>query len=218
MVIAYHAILSMYGLRLPNDPRGSWSTWIRKWDLLRFGPPTKVETRQSVASENHDHKIRLAAKQSLAYPPVELTGQQALAISKGFAQAVNESGYRIHACAILPEHTHVILGQRVDRPIEQIVGHLKGRATQQLKREGIHPLGSFSNKNGETPSPWSEGYWKTYIESAMYMQNAIEYVNENPVKEGKRPQNWHFVEPWDVGEIDRIRNEMEEKSRGKPRR
>lgn len=218
MVIGYHVILSMYGFWLPNDPRGSWSTWIRKWDLYRYGPATKVDTRDSVATAPHDREKRLAAKQSLAYPPVVLDGDQALAVSKGFSQAASESDYRIHACAILPEHAHVIVGRRVDRKIEQIAGHLKGRATQQLNGAGIHPLEEYRTKDGQTPSPWAEGYWKTYIDSERYMQNAIEYVHRNPEKEGKRAQTWHFLRAWDVSELERVRNELTEQRRGKPRR
>ena len=37
MVHGYHVILPMYGFWLPNDPRGSWSDFVRKWELVRFG-------------------------------------------------------------------------------------------------------------------------------------------------------------------------------------
>ena len=38
MVYAYHVIISAYGFWLPNDPRGSWSDMVRKYELLRYGP------------------------------------------------------------------------------------------------------------------------------------------------------------------------------------
>ena len=49
MILAYHSIFSMYGFWLPNDPRGSGSDYVANWDLFRFGPATKVNTRHSVA-------------------------------------------------------------------------------------------------------------------------------------------------------------------------
>lgn len=77
MVIAYHTIITAYGFWLPNDPRGSWSDYVRSWELRRFGPATKVETRRSVARRPHDRLRRLAAKQALKYPVVHFTGVQA---------------------------------------------------------------------------------------------------------------------------------------------
>lgn len=221
MVIAYHVIMSFYGFWLPNDPRGSWSSWIRKWELWRYGKPTKVETRRSLAGETHDFQLRQEAKQALKYPPVVLNGEQARAVVRGFAQAAEESNYHIHACAILPDHAHVVVGRRVDRKIEQVVAHLKGRATQQLREEGVDPLDGFLTTDGGQPSPWCEGYWKVYIDSADQMRNAIAYVGRNPLKEGKRRQDWSFVQPWSESEIERIGRELREYNRGrrgKPRR
>jgi hypothetical protein len=48
---------------------------------------------------------------------------------------------------------------------------LKGEATQQLEREGIHPLAPFK----------------------IGVPRAIEYVVNNPLKEGKKKQKWSFV-------------------------
>ncbi len=48
MVHGYHVILPTYGFWLPNDPRGSWSEFVRKWELVRFGPTTKTIQRRSL--------------------------------------------------------------------------------------------------------------------------------------------------------------------------
>src|SRR5262249_39101106 len=128
MIHGFHAILGAYGFWLPNDPRGSWSDFVGRWELLRFGKATKVETHRSLAFQPHDRKLRLAAKRALKFPPVQFTGQQALAIATGFAQAANESSCAIHACAILPEHVHLVI-RRHERSIRRIAGHLRARAT-----------------------------------------------------------------------------------------
>jgi hypothetical protein len=73
-VRAYHVIFTAYGFWLPNDPRGSWSNFVRSWELfLTGGPSTKVTTRQSLAQAPHDRAVRLRAKEALAYPPVVFT-------------------------------------------------------------------------------------------------------------------------------------------------
>jgi hypothetical protein len=58
MIVAYHIIFSAYGFWLPNDPRGSWSDFIRSWELFRFGPATKTTARRSVAHREHDRWAR----------------------------------------------------------------------------------------------------------------------------------------------------------------
>src|SRR5687768_1248463 len=110
MVHGFHVIFSTYGFWLPNDPRGSWSDWVRRWELLRFGVATKVNSRQSVAGTAHDPQLRAAAKAALLYPEVHFTGRQAQAVGIGFRDAVTESNYVLHACSVLPQHVHMVLG------------------------------------------------------------------------------------------------------------
>ena len=139
MVLAYHVIFGAYGFWLPNDPRGSWSTFMGAWELLRFGKATKTDSRRSVAHVKHDHRLREEAKRALKFPPVEFLGRQALAVAKGFDRARTESGYLVHACSILPEHVHLVIARNEDRRAERIVGHMKARATRQLSVDGLWP-------------------------------------------------------------------------------
>lgn len=194
MLRATHLILSTYGFWLPNDPRGSWSTIVRSAALLRHGPATKVSGNENVAAKPHDREKREAAKRSLKYPPVVFTADQARCVGDGFARAVEESNYRVYACAILEEHVHVVV-QAHRNKARQIAAHLKGRATQQLKREGLHPLADFADEEGNLPSPWSQKPWKVYIYTMSHLKNAIRYAENNPEKEGKPRQRWTFVKP-----------------------
>src|SRR5262249_38674001 len=130
MVLGYHVIFSAYGFWLPNDPRGSWSDFVRAWELRRFGPATKVETRRSVAGKAHDRTLRRAAKEALHYPPVTFTGPQARAVGVGFASFLARSGVVVWACSILPEHVHLVIARHTYK-VEKIVNHLKGDTTRQ---------------------------------------------------------------------------------------
>jgi REP element-mobilizing transposase RayT len=192
MLLGFHVIFSTYGFWLPNDPRGSWSDWVRNWELLRYGPATKVDTRESVARVKHDATLRKKAKQALAYPGVFLNGEQAQAVGLGFRTAVDEADYAVFACSILPQHVHLVLGPH-DRDIDRIVGHLKGRATQQLNKSGLHPLGAYRQPDGTVPSPWCRNCWKVFIFTQRHLREAIKYVEDNPLKEGKPRQSWSFV-------------------------
>lgn len=192
MLHGFHVIFSTYGFWLPNDPRGSWSDWIRNWDLLRYGPATKVESRNSVAGIKHDVALRKRAKESLAYPEVFLTGRQAQATGLGFGVAADEADYSILACSILPQHTHLVIGPH-SRDIDRIVGHLKARATQRMNEMGIHPLAGHRQTDGTAPSPWCRKCWKVFIFTQQHLREAIQYVERNLLKEGKPRQNWSFV-------------------------
>jgi REP element-mobilizing transposase RayT len=196
MVLASHIIFTAYGFWLPNDPRGSLSDFVRTWELLRFGKATKTDERRSVAHRSHDRDLRITAKRSLIYEPVRFTGRQALAIAHGFAKAIEESGYCLLACSILPDHVHIVV-MRHQRLAERIIGHLKTRATQQLIAENLHPFSQFQNANKRIPSVWVQHGWKVFLDSFEDIERAIRYVEGNPVKEGKRKQTWSFVTPFD---------------------
>jgi REP element-mobilizing transposase RayT len=189
MPLAHHSIFSMYGFWLPNDPRGSGSDYIAVWELYRYGTATKTSSRQSVAAVEHDRAARFAAKRSLRYPPVEIDGVQAVAIVGGFGDACSEGDYQVHACAVLPDHVHLVLGVH-QRDGRVMVGHLKSRATRALKAAGLWPA--------DRRSIWGAHGWNVYLDAVADVERAIRYVEENPIKEGKRVQRWSLVTPFDL--------------------
>lgn len=190
-MLAAHIILTTYGFWLPNDPRGSWSDFVAAWELLKYGKATKVTTRNSVAHVPHNQQLRREAKKALKFRPVFLNGLQARAVARGFARAIQEGNYPVYACSILDDHVHLVVGPH-ERMYEQIVSHFRSRATTQLRNEGIHPLEAYG-ADGRVPSFWGEGFWKVYCYERAHVGNAIDYVNRNPLREGKRAQNWSFV-------------------------
>jgi REP element-mobilizing transposase RayT len=194
-VLAFHVILSTYGFWLPNDPRGSCSTEVRAPNLRPFGPATTVHTHRSVAGKPHDRAARLAAKRALTYPPVELNGLQARSVALGFGAVAAKSGYRIHACAILPRHAHLVVA-RHRYPIEQVVRLLRQAATLRLLDDGLHPFADRRTAEGRLPSVWGQDFWKRFLYRDEEVRDRIAYVEANPLKEGKRRQCWSFVTPY----------------------
>jgi len=184
VIIASHVIFSAYGFWLPNDPRGSWSDFVRNWELTRFGPATKVSTTRSLARNSHDRQSRRAAKRALAHPPTVFTGIQARAIARAFDEFIERNSITVWACAILPEHVHMVIA-RHHYDVEQIVNLLKGAATRRLKQDGLSPAGDG----------WARRLWKVFLDAADDVVRAVRYVRGNPAKEGKREQPWSFVAP-----------------------
>jgi REP element-mobilizing transposase RayT len=195
MILGSHVIISAYGFWLPVEERGSWSDFVRSWELLRFGPATKVETTHSVAHKPYDRQRRREMERSLKYHAVKFTGEQALCIAQAFADQVHKSGFHIPACTILPRHTHLVVS-RHRYHVEQVVNLLKGAATRALTAAGLHPMQELVAPGAKLPSPWSVGLWKVFLDSHGDIVRATDYVKENAEKEGKKRQHWKFVKPY----------------------
>ena len=195
-VLAYHLIITTYGFWLPNDPRGSWSDFVRAWELFLFGgPATRTRERRSLARNPHDVRKRLEAKRHLAHDPVRFTGVQARAVARGFASYVGRSGIAVYACSILPTHVHLVVARHA-YPVEMIARLLKGAAPTQLLREGLHPFASAPYRDGTLPTPWARKQWSVFLGDEKGIIRAINYVENNPLKDRKRPQRWSFVVPF----------------------
>lgn len=180
------------------DPRGSWSDFVRSWELFRAGgPATKTTSRRSVAGVGHNVQARLSVKQALKYPAVVFDGSQAQSIAHGFRRMVEKSNYGILACSILPEHVHLVL-RRHTYKVEQMVRLLKAEAGSKLAEDGRHPLAQWPQEDGSLPSPWAVGRWKVFLDSVEAIARAVHYVENNPIKEGKRRQRWSFITPYTV--------------------
>jgi len=193
VVHAYHAIFGTYGFWLPNDPRGSWSEFVGLYELYRqYGPATKTIERRSLAHDPHDRAAREAAKQLLSRPPVVFTGLQARAVGRGFATSFEKGRVTVWACAILPDHVHVVFA-RHRQSAELIVNYMKGSATRELVAEKLHPFLNQRDDSGQVPHCWAEGQWIVYLDSTADILRAIRYVEENPSKDGLPRQRWSFV-------------------------
>ncbi|MEX2092830.1 MAG: hypothetical protein WD971_09145 [Pirellulales bacterium] len=195
-MLGLHLIFSTYGFWPPNDPRGSGSTRVRAQHIYEAGgEATKVHTTHSVACRPHDIQLRRAVKESLKYPPVQLTGLQARAVGHGFALICAKIDLRIYACAILPDHVHVVVAShKLDG--DEIIACLKRAGTRALNDAGLHPLAAFARTSGKHPCPWGGQGWKVFLETPSEMRGRICYVEENPEKVGYRRQHRSCVVPY----------------------
>jgi len=111
--------------------------------------------------------------------------------SGAFGEYVAKKNLPVWACAILPDHVHLVTGRpRMD--VEQLVIQLKGDSTQLLEREGLHPLAHYKVEGDRVPKCWARGQWKVFLDLPD-VSRAIAYVENNPLKEGLPKQRWAFV-------------------------
>ena len=196
MIHGYHVILPMYGFWLPNDPRGSWSDYVRRWEIAKFGRPLKTLDRKELNELTEEEILdRDAARAALSYPPVFVSGEQASTIAEGFRTQAQKSNYSIWACAIMPEHTHLVIARHAYH-VERMVSLLKGACTTEMMKVGNHPLRSSVSPGDRPPRMWSAHEWKVYLDSEDAIRQAIAYVDRNPENAGKPPQSWSFVSPF----------------------
>jgi len=194
MIHGYHAIWGTYGFWLPNDPRGSWSDFVHSWELFQYGGAKKQLARNVDAEELKSWKLTVTPV--LQYPAVSLNGLQALEVARGIGGFVTRNHLAIHAFSILPEHLHIVFG-RLRYKAVIACQLLKGAATRQIDQAGLHPLAEFRFENRKLPCMWASKQWIHYLDSDEAVFNAIRYVENNPIKEGKKKQTWSFVTPFE---------------------
>ena len=210
MIIAHHIIFGTNSHWLPNDERGSGSECVRSEALQEFGPATREIARTSSVAKAcersfndrtcADKERRKAMEAVLKYPPVHLTNEQIRQVGAGFAQAIQDSGYTVYACAVMSTHVHLVV-ERHQYEARTIMKHFKTRATQHLKWNTDNSVSGVSggtrspNSNRtcspRSPSPWQHRGWVVFIDSQEQLQAAIAYVE----KHNTPPQIWEFVRP-----------------------
>jgi REP element-mobilizing transposase RayT len=193
MIVGYHVSFSAYGFWLPNDPRGSWSEFVGKWELYKVaGKATKTTENCSLARRPHDRAARLAAKAELARPPVRFTPEQVRSIGRAFGEYAAKAELEVWACAIMPDHVHVVFAcHRL--AAEAVVNKLKGAATTKLVADGIHPFQALKPADGPPPKCFAQGEWVIFLDPEDVAWN-VEYVENNPIKAGLPAQHWDFVQ------------------------
>ncbi len=191
MIHGYHVVFVTYGAWLPNDPRGSWSDFVAAWELFRFGRVPRGSATGSLSDPNIAQR-RNEIQRKLKYPPVQWNGVQARAVGSGIGNSSRKNQSVVWACSILPEHVHLVLA-RGRSSCEQMTNFCKGEATKQLNKESLHPLAAHA-ENGISPTPWARKHWQVFLDSESAIENAIAYVEQNPVKEDKPKQTWDFVQ------------------------
>jgi REP element-mobilizing transposase RayT len=183
LVIAYHLIWTAYGWWLPNDPRGSTSSRIRRDLIKELGELHFGRKRIQPASWKVREFYENAAA-SLAQPLLEFTESEINIIAEAFASVIRDCKYTCYACAIMPEHVHILIRKHKHLAEEMILNF------QRASHLRIHELKS----RDENQRSWaSGGGWKVFLDHPDDVRRTIAYIDENPLKIGLSKQNWAFV-------------------------
>ncbi len=142
LIIAYHLIWTAYGWWLPNDLRGGGSFIIRN-DLLadlgklHFGRK-KIQPAGYEVREFYD-----AAADRLKYPLITFNPEMIACISRAFAAVIQQMKYTCYACAIMPDHVHLVI-RKHKHLVEEMIANLQRESHLLLRTEGLidleHPI------------------------------------------------------------------------------
>ena len=185
-VLAYHLVWTGYGWWLPNDPRGSMSRFIASDVIADLGALHYGRKRVQPASPD----IRAfygRASGALKFPPLTFAAEAIQAIGEAFAAAMARAGYTCYACAIMPDHVHVLIRKHRDLA-EMMIANLQRESHLLLRERGFY--------DWEHPV-WGGPGWKVFLDSVGDIERTIRYVNDNPTKARMSAQRWAFVTPYD---------------------
>ncbi len=186
IVIAHHLIWTGYGWWLPNDPRGSTSRRIASDVIAELGElhygRRKVQPSSAVMRDFHQR-----SEEVLLFPLIEFGPREVDAIAAAFADSIAEHRYTCYACAIMPDHVHVLVRKHKHKA-EQMIENLQDSSRSRLRTSGLcepdHPV-------------WGGPGWKVFLDRPDAVRRTIRYVEENPIQRGLPPQRWPFVAEYD---------------------
>ncbi len=137
MVIGYHLIFTAYGWWLPNDPRGSCSHLIRNDIIADLGELHHGRKR----IQPNSAEIRAfyeQARSKLKHELRTINQDERALIACGFARTIRVRRYTCYACAVMPDHVHLLIRKHRDKA-EQMIEYLQEDSRVELIEHGMLP-------------------------------------------------------------------------------
>ena len=127
------------------------------------------------------------ARDRLQYPVLTFEREHVSTIACGFANQIARSAYMCYACAIMPDHVHILIRKHRDSA-EMMLANLQRTSHLALRESGIvdveHPV-------------WGGPGWKVFLDTPDDIRRTVHYIEQNPVKIRLPMQKWDFVKEYD---------------------
>lgn len=187
IVIAHHLIWTAYGWWLPNDPRGSGSTSISNDLIAELGQVHFGRKRVQPSGQVVRAFYEKAAK-VLQHPLLTFDEAARRVIGEAFGEVIANERYTCYACAIMPDHVHILI-RKHKHQAEQMIEGLKELSRKRLAEKGF--------REGDHPT-WVGGLvWKVFLKHPDEVRRTIGYIERNPLPLKLPIQSWAFVKPYD---------------------
>ena len=186
MIIAHHLIFTAYGWWLPNDPRGSSSRTIKADILNHLGD--LHHGRKPVQPPSTDiRRFYTAAKDWLRHDLLTFDTRARNVIADAFAAMIAAERYTCYACAILPDHVHVLV-RKHKHTAEQIIATFQEASRLRPRDADL--------RSTDHPT-WGGPGWKVFLDHPDEVRRTIKYIEDNTPKHRLPEQRWPFVTPYD---------------------
>lgn len=186
MVLAYHLVWTAYGWWLPNDPRGSMSHSIRRDFLKELGELHHGRKRIQPASRTIREFYKDAEKR-LQFDLLTFSEIEIGMISNCFAQVIRRYCYTCYACAVMPDHIHIVTRKHK---------HLAEEMISNFQRESLEGIKMLNQRHPDHPI-WGGPGWKVFLNTPSDIERTIKYVEDNPIKAHLPPQSFEFGTKYD---------------------
>ncbi len=105
------------------------------------------------------------------------------ALVRAIKEVRDETGFRLHAYVLMPDHLHLVITTSDRFPIGRVIGLIKGRFAHRWNRS-----------SDAVGSVWQGRFHERALRSPDAMRSAIEYVHMNAVVAGMvdQPQDYRW--------------------------
>jgi hypothetical protein len=155
MIIAHHLIWTAYGWWLPNDPRGSMSLDIRVEELEPLGEMHYGRKAQQPRSAEL-RKFYGEAADLLKHPLLTFAEMDFPLLAKAFEEVIGEQRYTCYACAIMPDHVHMLIRRHRDKA-EMMIENFQTQSRNAVIEAGLRSI---------THPVWGGPGWKVFQNSS----------------------------------------------------
>lgn len=108
-------------------------------------------------------------------------------IAESFQQVIETQRYTCYACAIMPDHVHILI-RKHKHLAEDKIAHLQDDSRLRLRNldtwKANHPV-------------WGGPGWKVFLDHPDDIRRVIRYIEMNPIKARMPAQSYSFVKPYD---------------------
>lgn len=185
-VLAHHLVWTAYGTWLGNDPRGSGSRNVYTPVLASLGE-VHYGRRSVQPSRPTMREFYMEATPRLQFPVVRFDDALIQVIGRVFSDIVIKHRYTCYACAIMPDHVHLVIRKHRDQG-KAMIEHFQRESRLRFSSLGLvcpdHPV-------------WTKGGWDRFLDAPRAVRGRIQYVEDNASKGGLPRQTWPFVVPYD---------------------
>lgn len=186
LVIAYHLVWTAYGWWLANDPRGSSSHTIRCEVLRELGDLHHGRKRVQPCSAEIRRFYEVAGAW-LKHDLLTFDEAARAEVAAAFAEVIARERYTCYACAVMPDHVHLVI-RKHKHLAEEMIANL-----QECSRSRLRDRGRWS----EGHPVWGGPGWKVFLDHPDEVRRTIGYVEQNPLKARMPAQRWAFVARYD---------------------